>query len=138
VDANGRLLNQMPAYDQILNAEVSLQMGEEMSVGKVIQRALGPDGAVAGTYDENPILNTMIYDVEFPNGDIKEHAANIIAENMLTQIDLDGYSLTMMKGIIDYKRDDAVAVMKSVMYAVTRKGQKKLRKTTVSWKLLIQ
>jgi hypothetical protein len=113
-------------------------MGEEMSVGKVIQGALGPDGTVAGNYDENPILNTMIYDVEFPNGDIKEYAANIIAENMLTQVDSDGYSLTMMKGIIDYKRDDAVAVPKSDMYVVTSRGQKKLRKTTIGWKLLIQ
>ena len=138
VDANGRLLNQMPAYDRILHSEVSLQMGEEMSVGKVIQRALGPDGEVAGSYDENPFLNTMIYEVEFPNGDIKEYAANIIAENMLTQVDLDGYSLTMMKGIIDFKRDDAVAVPKSDMYVVTSRGQKKMRKTTVGWKLLVQ
>jgi hypothetical protein len=80
----------------------------------------------------------MKYDVEFPNGDIKEYAANIIAENMLTQVDSDGYSLTMMKGIIDYERDDAVAVPKSDMYVVTSRGQKKLRKTTISWKLLIQ
>ena len=138
VDAKGRLLNQMPAYDRILNSEVSLQVGEDMSVGKVTQRALGPDGTVAGTYDENPSMNTMIYEVEFPNGDVKEYAANIIAENMLTQVDTDGYSLTMMKGIIDYKRDDAVAIPKSEMYVVTSRGNRKLRKTTIGWKLLVQ
>jgi hypothetical protein len=33
VDANGKLLNQMPAYDRILHSEVSLQPGENMSVG---------------------------------------------------------------------------------------------------------
>jgi hypothetical protein len=32
VDANGQLLNHMPAYNPILNAEVSLEMGEEMTV----------------------------------------------------------------------------------------------------------
>jgi hypothetical protein len=138
VDAKGRLLNQMPAYDRILNSEVSLQVGEDMAVGKVTQRALGPDGTVAGTYDENPSLNTMIYEVEFPNGDVKEYAANIIAENMLTQVDTDGYSLTMMKGIIDYKKDDAVAIPKSEMHVVTSRGNKKLRKTTIGWKLLVK
>jgi hypothetical protein len=138
VDANGQLLNQMPAYDRILNSEVSLQTGEEMSVGKVTQRALGPDGTVAGTYDENPFLNTMIYEVEFPNGDVKEYAANIITENMLTQVDSDGYSLTTMKGIINYKPDDVVAIPKSDMYVVTSRGQKKMRKTTIGWKLLVQ
>ena len=53
VNSKGRLLNQMPAYDQILNSEVSLQMGEEMSIGEVIQCDLSPDRTVAGTYDEN-------------------------------------------------------------------------------------
>ena len=60
VDANGKLLNQQPAYDKILHSEVSLQLGEDMSVGKVTKRAIGPDGTVAGTYDENPYLNSMI------------------------------------------------------------------------------
>ena len=68
VDAKGKLLNQMPAYDQILNSEVSLQLGDDMALGKVTQRAVGPDGNVAGTYDDNPMLNTMIYEVEFPDG----------------------------------------------------------------------
>jgi hypothetical protein len=138
VDANGQLLNQMPAYDRMLNAELSLQRGAEMSVGKLIQHALGPDRTEAGTYDENPIIKTMIYDVEFWNGDIKEYAANIIAKIMLTQVDSDGYSLTMMKRIIDYKRDDAVAVPKSDMQVITNRGQKKVRKATIGWKLLVQ
>jgi hypothetical protein len=57
---------------------------------------------------------------------------------MLTQVDSDGYSITMMNGIIDYRKDDSVAVPKSDMYVVTNRGQKKMRKTTVGWKLLIQ
>jgi hypothetical protein len=44
VDANGRLLNTMPDYDQILNAKVSLQLGEDMAVGTVTQRDIGFDG----------------------------------------------------------------------------------------------
>jgi hypothetical protein len=75
VDANGRLFNQMPAYDRILNAKLSLQTGEEMTFGRVTQRAIGPDEQAAGTYDDNPFLNTLIYEVEFPNGDVKEYAA---------------------------------------------------------------
>jgi hypothetical protein len=132
------LLMQTDACDRILNSEVSLQIGEEMTVGRVTQRAIGPDGQVAGTYDDNLFLNTLIYEVEFPNGDAKEYAANIITANMLTQVDSDGYSITMMKGIIDYRKDDSVAVPKSDMYIVTNRGQKKMRKTTVGWKLLIQ
>jgi hypothetical protein len=138
VDMNGQLLNQQPAYDKILHSEVSLQLGEEMSVGRVNKRAIGPDGTVAGTYDENPYLNSMIYEVEFPDGQIKEYAANMIAENMLTQVDADGYSLTMMNAIIDYRKNEDVAIEKADMYVVTRQGRKRPRKTTVGWSLLVK
>ena len=88
--------------------------------------------------DDNPFLNTIIYEVEFPDGQVKDYAANAIAENMLTQVDSDGFALTMMDGIIDYKRDDAVAIPKSNAYVVTQRGRKRHRRTTVGWKLLVK
>ena len=39
--------------------------------GKVKGRTLSPDGSTDGIYHEDPRLNSMIYDVEFPNGHIK-------------------------------------------------------------------
>lgn len=131
VDSTGKQLNQMPAYDRILNSEVSLQLGEEMAVGKVTRRAIGPCGRATGTYDENPMLNSMIYEIEFPDGQIKEYAANVIAENMLTQVENEGYSITMMEGIIDFRKDYSIAVPKNEKYIVTKRGQKTLRKTTI-------
>jgi hypothetical protein len=47
------------------------------------------------------MLDSIVYDVEFPDGTIREYSANLIAENMLTQVDSDGYSLTLMEGIVD-------------------------------------
>jgi hypothetical protein len=136
VDANGKLLNQQPAYDRILHSEVSLQLGENMAVGKVTKRAIGPDGTIAGTYDENPMLNTMIYEVEFNDGQLKEYAANVIAENMLSQVDEDGFSRAMMEGIVDWRKDEAAIPMED-KYITTRSGQKRLRITTVGWKLMV-
>ena len=81
----------------------------------------------------------MIYKVEFPDEQLKEYAANAIAENMLTQVDSsDGYSLTMMEVITDYRKDDAIAVPKIDKYLTTTSGQKRLRKTTVGWSLLVK
>ena len=54
VDSTGKLINEQPAYDQIINAEVQLQLGEEMLTGKATQRTIGTDGQVTGTYDNNP------------------------------------------------------------------------------------
>ena len=138
VDVTGKLLNQQPAYDRIINPEVALQLEEMVTTGKVTRRALSPDGQVAGTYDDNPFLNTIIYEVEFPDGQVKDYAANVIAENMLTQVDSDGFTLTMMDSIINYERDDAIAIPKSNAYVATQRSRKRHRRTTVGWKLLVK
>ena len=90
-----------------------------MCTGKVIQRALVTNWILYGTYDKDLFLNTTIYEVDFPNKDVKEYAKNIITENMIKQVDSDGYSLTMIKGIINYKRDDVVAIPKTNVYVLT-------------------
>ena len=59
-------------------------------------------------------------------------------ENMITQVDSNGFSLSLMEGIIDYKRDDSIAISKTDKYITTSKGQRRLRKTTAGWKLLVK
>eukprot|EP00957_Ditylum_brightwellii_P003983 303427-Ditylum_brightwellii.AAC.1 len=85
VDVNGTLIDQQPAYDKIINAEVQLHHQERITTGKVKRRALGPDGRTASLYHDNPMLNSTVCKVEFPDRVVKEYAANAIAENMLTQ-----------------------------------------------------
>ena len=46
----------------------------------------------------------MIYDLEFPDGAVKEYSATIIVENMLTQVDSDDFTMMMMAGIIETTR----------------------------------
>ena len=114
-----------------------VQAEEGQVSGKVIKRVFGPDGKVAGKYDDDPYLNSIMYEVKLADGRIKEYGANIIAENMLTQVDSDGFSLALMEGIIDYKHDDSIAIPKADKYITTGRGQRRLRKTTGGWKLLV-
>ena len=138
VDSQGTLMNQLPAYDRLLNAEMLVQAEEGQVSGKVVKRVFGPDGKVAGKYDNNPYLNSIMYEVELADGRIKEYGANIIAENMRTQVDSDGFSLSLMEGIIDYKCDDSLAIPKTDKYITTARGQRRLCKTTAGWKLLVK
>ena len=57
---------------------------------------------------------------------------------MLTQVDLDGYSLSLMDSIIDHQRDPSQAILIEDKYITTKSGQKWLRKTMKEWKLLIK
>jgi hypothetical protein len=84
VDSTGKILNQQPLYEKMISAEILLPHGDDMQMGKVIGRPLGDHGSTMGSYDDNPVLNSMIYDVEFPDGNIKEYAANILAENVVS------------------------------------------------------
>ena len=63
-----------------------------MQSAKVIGRSKDVDGKIIGDYNNNSILNTMIYDFEFPDGEVQEYSANVIAENIYAQVDVEGHS----------------------------------------------
>ena len=110
--------------------------GDESVIGSVLRRAIGPDGTVVGRHDENPMLNSIVYEVEFPDGQIKECAANLFAENLLSQVDSEGFSTTLFDGIADWRKDSDAVEMKD-RFLVTKRGQRRLRQTTVGWDLLV-
>ena len=58
-----------------------------------------------GDHNDNPILNTMLYGVEFPDGVVKPYTAATIAENILVPVELDGYHCQMLSCILDLKKE---------------------------------
>ena len=65
-------------------------MGGEVLAAKVIRRTLDENGKVMGKHSDNPILNTLMYDVEFPDGTIRPYAVNVIADNIYAQFNSEG------------------------------------------------
>ena len=78
----------------------------------------------------NPAHNSMVYEVEFPDREVREYTANVIAENMLSQVDHEGYSTTLMAGIIDYKKDEQIAYAKGNAHIIDKNSRKRQKKTT--------
>ena len=103
----------------------------------MIGRAKDSNGEIIGTYNENPFLNTIVYDVEFPDGEIKEYGANVIAENMYSQVDPDGHRYQLLEGIINHRRNGN-AIDKADLYVTTKSGNRQMRQTTAGWDLLVQ
>ena len=52
---------------------------------------MDPEGHLIGSYDDNPSRNSLLYEVEFEDGAIREYSANLIAQNMISQVDDEGY-----------------------------------------------
>ena len=65
---------------------------------------------------------------EFPNGEVAEFTANLIAENMWSQCDAEGNQHGLLDELVDFK-SDGKAVQPADKY-VWQNGRRHLRKTT--------
>ena len=122
--------------DEYVGAEVTMSSGGILRTGRVTRRQRGDDGSIQGTRNENLILDTRTYDVEFPDGEVTEYTANVIAENMWAQCDLDGQQHILLEAIVDHKfNDDAVKFNDRFVYV---NGRRYPRKTTKGVLMLCQ
>ena len=93
-------------YERYSNAEVLLpQNGEHMRAARVVGLVKDDDGVTIGKSNANPILDSRVYEVMFPDGSIEQYATNLIAENLLGQVDEDGHRYQMLEGISDHRTD---------------------------------
>jgi hypothetical protein len=92
-------------YDQYVGAHVRVPIGDELRSGKVLRRKRELDGTVRGQANANPMLDTRTYEIQFPDGRSDEYTANVIAENMYAQCDIEGRQYNRMEGIIDHRTD---------------------------------
>lgn len=102
-------------HDQYVGAEVILPIGGKMMNAKVRGRKRLSDGSVVGRANPNPILDTRTYEVEFPDGQTAEMAANVIAQNMYAMCDEEGNQFLLLAGILDHRKDDN-AIARADMY----------------------
>ena len=75
--------------DEYVGAQVMLPHGSTYSSGHVVRRQRNDDGSAQGTRNDNLILDGRVYEVVFPDGEITEYGANVIAHTMWAQCDLD-------------------------------------------------
>ena len=136
VDAAGNHLFQQLVTDTLTQVEVLLPHGEELLAARVIRRTLDENRKIMSKHSDNSILNTLMYDVEFPDGTVRPYAANVIADKIYAQVDLEGTQTNIIDTIIDHCTYGH-AVLKNDQYLVTKRGRQHLRNTTAGWKLLI-
>ena len=121
-----------------LNMELALpKTGGEVEFGHVVKRLRDKDGLPIGTAHNNPILDTRIYEVEFSDGHRASLAANVIAENLYSQVDSEGNRHVLFADIIDH-RTNGKQLSKDDAFITTSMGTKQRRESTIGWEILIQ
>ncbi|GFH50498.1 hypothetical protein CTEN210_06974 [Chaetoceros tenuissimus] len=124
-------------YDKYIGAEISLPNAADNKLMAKVHRKVKSNDLNEGA-DHNPIIDNSVYEVQFSDGSTEEIAANVIAENMLSQVDVEGHHFQILKEISDHKKNwNAISVSEGFH---TRKGsdQKIPRKTTCGWDLLVK
>ena len=127
------------AFDKFLGVYLELPGGDGESkvLARVRERKRDHDGRLIGTVHPNPILNTAVYNVETPDGNIQEYSANIIAENLWDQADDDGYNYKLLFEVIGHRKN-VDAVEKEDGWAKTKTGMKRRVITTKGWDLHVR
>jgi hypothetical protein len=124
--------------DTYLNKEVALADGaDEAKLGRVTKRLRDAEGRPIGTANENPLLDTREYAVEFRDGHIESLSANLIAKNLYSQLDDEGNRHVLLSDIIDHRRDER-AIDKADAFVHRKNGVKRRRETTLGWQLLCE
>jgi hypothetical protein len=94
------------AHDNYVGVDLLFPKGRTMTRGRVTARKRDATGNPKGRANDNPILDTREYTVEFDDGDVSELTANLIAESMYAQCDPDGNQYVLLDSLIDYRRLD--------------------------------
>jgi hypothetical protein len=68
------------AYDQYITAQVLIPKDGHEILNQVIWRKRDSEGNPIGKGNSNPILDTRLYQVMFPDGNVAEYSANVITE----------------------------------------------------------
>ena len=123
VDYTDQLIDQHPAYNLLINSEITLPQRERLKSAKVFRRLLDPSGRSVVAYHKNPILNT-------------EYSANIISEKLLAQVNDEGFTLAVFNSILNHAKDDS-AIEKKDFYFRTKSGTIRMRKNKCCWKFLV-
>lgn len=125
--------------DTYINMELALPRGGgEVKLGRVTKRLRYKDGFPIGTANDNPILDTSVYEVEFPDGHKASLlAANAIAENLFSQIDDEGNRHVMLDEIIGH-RTNGKEMKQQGAFIVNCSGTRCRRETTIGWEILAQ
>ena len=82
-----------------------LRNGDQPEFAKVTKRLKYANRLPIGMSDQNPILDTRIYKVEYQDGHKASMTANFIAQNLFAQVDEKGHRHVLFDEIVDNSTD---------------------------------
>ena len=120
--------------NQYVGMELDITQGEGVDAqsASVKPHKLDNRGVPAGMAYENQILNTRQYEVEYSDGTSKVLLANVVAENLLAQVDKEGHRQVLLDEIVSHQKD-SMAIPRDKGTFKTKTGLLQKKRTTRRW-----
>jgi hypothetical protein len=127
----------LETLDEYIGSHIVLPgIDGEQVLTEIKGRKRDHNGQLIGSSNPNPILDTRIYNVEFPDGHLEAYSTNKIAEALYSQVDQDGFNTGLLQEICDHKKSSSAIPIENGY--VLSGSTKKPVVTTKGWKLKIQ
>jgi hypothetical protein len=121
--------------DQYIGANVLLPGSDGVEVlCRVKGRKRRADGSAIGVSNPNPILDTRIFEVEYPDGHVDAYSTNVIAESLYANTDEEGNSTGLLDEIVDHRKSNAAIDIKDGLTGTDKKPVI----TTKGWQIRIR
>ena len=123
------------SYDNYINMELSLhRSGKKPKHARVKKRLKENQAQPIGIASDNPILDTIMYEVKYQDGHTAALTANIIADNIFDQVDEEGNHSVLFDEIVDV-RSNCTHVMQQDAFLTTSSGTQRRVTTTKGWEV---
>ena len=125
--------------DNYIGMEFAMSRGGdgELMHATVRRRLNDEEGKPIGKSHTNPLLDSQRNEVEYADGSLEELTANVVAENLISQVDEEGRRQMMLGEIMDH-RTLPDAISKSQGTYVNKYGVKRQKMTTRGWEVLVE
>jgi hypothetical protein len=129
------------AYDQYISTTKVLLLlphgGESTHATITRGRQRDEDGNPIWRRNANPLLDSRVCEVKFPDGSIEAITANLIAENIFLQVDEEGWSFPVLCDVVDHCTNGH-AISKDDGFDIDTKGVHIPKCTTRGWELQVE
>ena len=121
--------------DVYLNVSIVLTRGYRITQGKVIRRKRNVDGNPISRENQNLILDTCQYEVQFADVEVKELTSNFIYEKMYAKFGEGGNDMLLLDCFVDYKKTKRALLLQHQQLMVNVRPCKK--RSTDGWQICV-
>ena len=111
-----------------------LTRGSTLSKGRFTGRKRDAGVQVCGQANNNPILDTRTYLVQFDDGKVTELTANVKTLQMYAQYDPEVNTYVILDDLIDHRKSSRALSIED-QNATASRGRNMMRRSTAGWKM---